>query len=60
MFQALIHFIASLPGWLLGLVHWVWVRYFHADPVVFAAIMVAVLAMIAVFVVTVRNARAAR
>jgi hypothetical protein len=56
VFQALIHFIASLPGWILGLVHWVWVRYFHADPVVFGAVMIAVLAGSSLVMVTMRNA----
>jgi hypothetical protein len=44
--QALTHFVAMLPTWLLGAVQWIWINYFHHDGVVIACFAVAVLALI--------------
>jgi uncharacterized membrane protein YcjF (UPF0283 family) len=57
VFQALIHFVAGLPDWLLGAIQWTWVHYFHHDWVILGAFVVAVLALVSMIVLLVRGPR---
>ena len=50
MLQALIHIIAHLPAQLAAICYWAWVHYFRHDPVILGAFVVAILAVIALWI----------